>query len=200
MSCKVEPIRDKHKIRAMAAYLQSNDRTGKYYLLFILGINTALRIGDLLKISYDDIFQENGKFREYVSLKEQKTRKAKKIKLNDATRQALTDYVKKHNLVSGEYFFYPSAPAVNKKTHIERWYAWIYLGKVANTLGIKNFGTHSLRKTFAYHYYKKTKDIGVLMELFNHANQDITMRYIGINQDKLDTVYAEIGNLYEDKE
>ena len=63
-------------------------------------------------------------------------------------------------------------------------------------MGIQNFGTHSLRKTFGYHYYKNTKDIATLMQVFNHGSQNITLRYIGIEQEDLDKVYIEVEEYY----
>ena len=50
-------------------------------------------------------------------------------------------------------------------------------------------GTHTLRKTFGYHYYKKFKDIAMLQKIFNHSNPAITLNYIGIEQDKIDESY-----------
>ena len=49
-----------------------------------------------------------------------------------------------------------------------------------------------MRKTFGYHYYKKTKDVATLMELFNHSHESITLRYIGITQDTISQVYKNI--------
>jgi len=54
-----------------------------------------------------------------------------------------------------------------------------------------------MRKTFAYHYYKKTKDIALLMNLFNHSSQSVTLRYIGINQDVInDSISKVMRNLF----
>ena len=50
---------------------------------------------------------------------------------------------------------------------------WI-LKTAAIECGIENIGTHSMRKTFGYHYYKKTKDVAMLMDLFNHSSPAIT--------------------------
>ncbi|SKC04755.1 Phage integrase family protein [Lysinibacillus sp. AC-3] len=47
-------------------------------------------------------------------------------------------------------------------------------------------GTHTLRKTFGYHFYLKSKDIVALQALFNHSSPETTLRYVGINQDVLD--------------
>ena len=48
-------------------------------------------------------------------------------------------------------------------------------------------GTHTLRKTFGYHFYQEKKDIALLQTIFNHSTPSVTMRYIGINQDIIDS-------------
>ena len=50
-----------------------------------------------------------------------------------------------------------------------------------------------MRKTFGYHQYKKSKDVAMLMELFNHASPAITLRYIGIKQDQQDKAMSNFG-------
>ncbi|MCJ2173246.1 hypothetical protein C7M22_00288 [Bacillus velezensis] len=47
---------------------------------------------------------------------------------------------------------------------------------------LDNIGTHTLRKTFGYHFYRQTKDVAMLQEIFNHSDQRTTLRYIGINR------------------
>lgn len=54
----VEPIRDKAKIKQMYLYL--NEKNSKYGLLFKFGLNTGLRISDLLPIRVKDIFNSHG--------------------------------------------------------------------------------------------------------------------------------------------
>ncbi|MFU0836856.1 MAG: tyrosine-type recombinase/integrase [Lactiplantibacillus plantarum] len=49
-----------------------------------------------------------------------------------------------------------------------------------------DIGTHTLRKTFGYHYYQKTRDIAGLMMIFNHSSEQVTKRYIGIERDNLE--------------
>ena len=62
----------------------------------------------------------------------------------------------------------------------------------ANTLKIGidyKIGTHTLRKTFGYHHYKKFKDVALLQKIFNHSSPAITLRYIGIDQEEIDESY-----------
>ena len=62
--------------------------------------------------------------------------------------------------------------------------------EVCNDVGINyKVGTHSLRKTFGYHHYIKFKDIAILQKILNHSSTSITLRYIGIEQDRIDESY-----------
>ena len=61
----VEPIRDKKKIDAMKRYLKGKNI--RDYVLFVLGINSGLRISDLLNLKVEDV---QGK--ERITLKEKK--------------------------------------------------------------------------------------------------------------------------------
>ena len=57
--------------------------------------------------------------------------------------------------------------------------------KLGMEMGRDDFGTHTMRKTFGYHYYRQTHDIATLMAIFNHSSQQITKRYIGITEDEI---------------
>jgi len=53
----------------------------------------------------------------------------------------------------------------------------------------EKIGTHSMRKTFGYHHYQQFKDVVLLQKIFNHSSPQITLRYIGIEQDQIDYSY-----------
>ncbi|MGD1370745.1 tyrosine-type recombinase/integrase, partial [Enterococcus faecium] len=57
--------------------------------------------------------------------------------------------------------------------------------KTAESLDLDYIGTHTLRKTFGYTYYQKTKDLASLMKILNHSSQSITLKYIGIEEEEL---------------
>jgi len=180
----VEPIREKNKIKLMFMYL--NQKDPKYGLIFKFGLNTGLRISDILPLKVSDVFTSSGEFRNYLVLKEMKTKKEKKIKLNDALRKRLISYIKEKNLTFNDYLF-PS----KKGGHIGRIQAYRVLKEAADLVGIENFGTHSLRKTWGYWTYKMSRyNIGLIMDTFNHSSQSITLRYIGVNQDQKDELYS----------
>ena len=69
------PIRKKEDINLIKEYYLKN---GKYrdYALFVVGINTSLRISDILNMRWNDIYDfEYQRFREHLFLNEQKTGK-----------------------------------------------------------------------------------------------------------------------------
>jgi len=169
----------------MYFYLHGKDP--KYGLLFKVGLNTGLRISDILPLRVCDIYNERGSFKEYLVVKEKKTGKEKKIKLNEAIRKAICAYVTTNQFSGDSFLFY------SKKSggHILRIQAYKVLKEAAELCGVENFGTHSMRKTWGYWTYKASKfNIGLIMETFNHSSQYVTLRYIGVNQDQKDELYS----------
>jgi len=180
----VEPIRNKVKIKQMYHYLAGKEP--KYGLLFKFGLNTGLRISDILPVKLKDIYNENGEFRDYFILKEKNTEKWRKIKLNNSLRKDIEAYVKDENLIPDSYLF-----SSKKGNYLGRIQAYRVLKEAAEIMGIENFGTHSMRKTWGYWTYKISKyNIGLIMDTFNHSSQNITLRYIGVNQDQKDELYS----------
>ena len=74
---------------------------------------------------------------------------------------------------------------------MDRFGAYYILKTACKAVNLKEkIGTHTMRKTFGYHHYKKFKDIAMLQKIFNHSSPAITLRYIGIEQDQIDESYA----------
>lgn len=208
----VEPIRNKEKIEEMKetlGYVKEN-ATSKQYLeaqrnrfLFVFGINVGLRISDIVRLRISDLLDNDANIKEHLELKEQKTNKSKKIRINAGLAKEIEEYIKKllkimynislerikidnetkqkYDEIKENYLFFS-----NKGGHLTRIQAYRILNTAAEKCGISNFGSHSLRKTFGYWHYKQDSDIVVLMELFNHSAPSVTLRYIGMNQDILD--------------
>ncbi|MFT8871515.1 MAG: tyrosine-type recombinase/integrase [Sporolactobacillus sp.] len=180
---KVEPIRSKAKIKAVYQYLYHKD--AKYGTLFKLGVNTGLRISDLIDLRLSDIFNEQLAFREHLILKEKKTNKEKRIKLNDTVRDCLSAYIKSRPFDYQGYLFYSK-----KGGHIGRIQVYRVLREAGTALDVENIGTHSMRKTWGYWTYKMSRyNIGLIMDTLNHSAPAITLRYIGIDQDQKDDLY-----------
>lgn len=177
----VEPIRDKKTIESMRRQLKGIDE--KYGLLFTLGMNTGLRVSDLLKLTVNDVSNSD-----HVTITEQKTDKKKTFYLNSKLRKEVKDYLKNSHLDEDDYLFCSRKRDENGKSKpISRVQAYRVLNEAADAVGIKEpIGTHTMRKTFGFHYYKRTHDVATLQKIFNHSAPSITLRYIGIEQDQID--------------
>ncbi|WP_214873267.1 tyrosine-type recombinase/integrase, partial [Exiguobacterium sp. s140] len=77
-------------------------------------------------------------------------------------------------------------PSKKTKEPISRVQAYRIMKEAGEALGMENVGTHSLRKSFGYHFYQKNKDIAMLQDIFNHSSERVTKIYIGIAQDEID--------------
>jgi len=170
----VEPIRDPRQIRAMKEHLLH--QSYRNYFLFVFGINSGLRIGDILPLRVMDVVHTS-----YLTIQEQKTGSTRKVRMTAAIRQEIEKYTK--GLADSDYLF----PSREGNQPISRVMAWKIMNDAARAVGIEGaIGTHTLRKTFGYHFYQQTKDVAMLQEIFGHSAPSITLRYIGINDDMMD--------------
>jgi len=171
----VQPVREKEKIDEIKTELKKSGY--RDYLLFVTGINTGLRISDLIKLKVKDIRNNT-----HVIITEQKTGKQKRFLINPNLTAIMNEYIK--NLPDEEYIF-KSRQGGNKP--ITRVQAYRIINNAVRKSGVADqVGTHTLRKTFGYHHYQLYKDIAVLQDIFNHSAPSITLRYIGINDDMKD--------------
>ncbi|MBC6695233.1 site-specific integrase [Terrisporobacter mayombei] len=169
----VQPIRDKNVLNDFKKELLKISY--RDYMLFTIGINTGLRIGDLLSLKVEDV-----RARTHIIITEQKTGKYKRFLINDMLRIEINKYIE--GMRQEEYLF------KSKKTDkpISRVQAYRILNKVADKLGIEEIGCHSMRKAFGYFHYQQYKDVAILQSIFNHSSPSITLRYIGIMDDNKD--------------
>lgn len=185
----VEPIRDEKKIEDMKVYLKGQDL--RNYALFTVGINVALRISDLLGLTWSDVLNENRKGFKPIKLKEGKTGKSRDIKLNKTAQKALRELLDSLDTYDMDDFIFKSREAQNRP--ITRQQALNVLKNAAAAVGIKeNVGTHTLRKTWGYHAWKNGFNPALIMETLNHANLSVTKRYLGIRQDEINDLYENL--------
>ena len=169
----VSPIRDKSKIKEIRDLLK--DRNKRDWFLFSLGISTGLRISDLRTLRVSDVEDKT-----HITIKEQKTKKRKKIKLNESVRAMIVEYIQDMN--EDDYLF--KSRQGNKP--LGRNQCGNIISAIGKEVGLDSLGTHTLRKSFGYWHYKEFKNIAILMTIFNHSSQSVTMKYLGIEQDEMD--------------
>lgn len=172
MTYNVQPLRTENEINDFLFCLRRNKNVPRDVFLFLLGINTGLRMSDLVSLKKKDITYDKN-----PRIIEKKTGKTRTLYLG-SLQDIIRDYTK--NIPDDAYLF-PST----RGGHLEVNTVYQMFQKAANLLDRQDIGTHTLRKTFGYHYYKRTKDIATLMEIFGHSSEKITKRYIGINDDEI---------------
>ena len=178
----VQPIRDKEQIEKVKQILRAKNT--RDLLLFVFGINSALRIGDLLSLRKRDVIDGR------VTIIEEKTGKRKEFPLNNAIMDILKDYLPTLN--DDEFLFRSRQANKNGDKVISRQQAYTILTKAFKDAGIKvNCGSHTMRKTYGYWNYKKYKDVAKLQKVLNHSAPSVTLRYIGIDQEEIDNMYKD---------
>ena len=180
-SIKVEPIRNLEDIKAIKQLLQNKPRD---LLLFTIGINNGLRIGDILKLKVKQV--QGLKPGETLRIREQKTDKDNILLINKAVHRELANYLGIARLEPDDYLFKSkkgSGPiTVSAANRLVK--SWC---KAINLRG--NYGTHSLRKTFGYiQRIKYGVGFEVLCKRFNHSSPAVTMRYLGIEDKEVNGI------------
>ena len=172
----VEPIRKKKDIQNVENYLKK--KNFRNYIIFVFGINTGLRVSDILGLNVSDVFDKT-----YVEIIEKKTGKYKRFPLNNKLKTLLEKYLINKNI---------NEPLFTSLKHcrLDRSQVYRFLNEACNNCNIRaNIGTHTMRKTFGYHHYKKFNDVVLLQKILNHSSPSITLRYIGISQEEIDISY-----------
>ena len=182
------PIRDKHQVRAIADYFRRRGQL-RNLVLFILGIHTALRVSDLLELTWDHVYDfARGCVRSSIEVIEKKTHKAATITLNKDAVNAIA-LLATQSAQKGHFVI--ENPLTGKS--ISRIQAYRIVRAAAEALQFQNrVSCHSLRKTFGYHAWKSGVSPVVIMEIYNHSSLAVTRRYLGVTQDDKDSAYMSL--------
>ena len=185
------PIRKKEEIKILKQHFL-NLREYRNYALFVVGINTALRISDLLKLKWIDVYDfEKNVYLSHIYVTEQKTKKISCVALNNNCMEALS-LLKSYEqpILKSDFIFFSGN---NKSRPISRNRAYNIIKKAATCNHIEgNISCHSLRKTFGYHAWKSGAPSALIMQIYNHSHIEITKRYLSIDQDDKDELFLSI--------
>lgn len=140
------------------------------YLIFLIQLNTGLRIGDVLSLKRKN-FDGN-----YLKIIEQKTGKLQNRKINKEILEKIESYCSFNKIGQNDQIFSIKVRWVQK-----------YLQKITGIIGINMISTHSFRKTYAHlQYINSNHNIELVRRLLNHSSISITQRYLGITDNEVD--------------
>lgn len=178
-SATVEPLRSREAITQIKAAIADRPRD---LALFVLGIHFGLRGTDLLGLRWYNLMGPDKKIRQVVEVTEQKTGNVRRIAVSETVRRCLLVWQRESG-DGTEAFVFPnqSKTAMTIQRLHQLVNEWARLAKVDG-----HFGSHTLRKTYGHFLYKQGTDICLLMKMFGHSSQAITLRYIGIEQRAID--------------
>ncbi|WP_045521943.1 tyrosine-type recombinase/integrase [Neobacillus niacini] len=173
----VEALRDIKQINAIKKYLKKHSE--RDYVLFVFGINTGLKISEMLDIRVGDILEKEDCVKNFYLYPHHET--LKEVYLNLKVKQALLHYVESRQLTIEDFLFKSS----KTEKPITRQQAYRIIHQAAEAIGIEGkIGTNSMRKTFGFHAYKRGIAISLLQKHFNHSTPSETLKYLGIAKDE----------------
>ena len=211
----VQPLKDLQDIAFVKDYLLN--KTNRYsqthlrdYTLFVLGINFARRIGDLLDITVEDVLHKNNTFKDKVYFLNSKSKIQQTNYLMPQIKEILKLYFKQHprlldnrknhlfpsrqskrNLYTGgiESMGYDNAYKIFKDIEKE-------INKTKNDNDKLHIATHTMRKTKATQYvFNNIEDQYALMrasKMLGHKDIATTMHYLGLDEAEIKKVFEDV--------
>jgi integrase len=181
-----KPITSVERVWDIQDYLKAKNE--RHYILFMVGVTTGYRAGDLVKLQVRNIREaiERKEFVIYESKKmnskniREKNRKPRRVELLPGVAKILNDYIK--GKPEFDYVF-KSRKGLNKNIGVKA--ASNILHEAGIYFGLEQISAHSMRKTYAYKIYNDNdKDILVVKELLGHSSIEETKLYLGLDQEK----------------
>lgn len=172
----VNPIKDVEQIYTIKTILQKQSQ--RDLLLFVLGINTGIKISDLLFLKVEDVW-DGTKMKEFLYIRDEKSDRKQAFYLNSQVEMVLKTYLAHLNYRNTDFLF----KSKKNEQPITRQQAYRIINHAAKEAGVSGkIGTHTLRKTFGYHALQKGIAISILMSIYHHQSPAETLRYLGVEK------------------
>lgn len=181
------PIKDLRMVNRWLSIAKKHDAGRKrggvsWYLLLLLGFNTALRVGDLCALRVKDV-----RGRERVRVIAEKTDKQSNIKLQTAVQTAIDRALKGKRDDDYVLTSRQRGRKDGRQKPISRQRCYAIIKEIAAEAGFEDHvGCHTMRKTFAWFFYQECGDLAKLQKVLNHSSQEATIHYLGLDQQAID--------------
>lgn len=191
-----KPITTTDKVLDIQDYLKYKNK--RDYVLFLLGVTTGYRAGDLVRLKVRDIKEAlirkeftiyEGKKMNSKNIRE-KNRRPRTVEIIPGVAKVLKEYIQDKK--DYEYIF-SSRKGINKPIGVQA--VSNILKQAGSYFDLYDITAHSMRKTYAYKIYiESDKDIVAVKELLGHRSIDETKRYIGLDKEKYHQYSKSLGD------
>ena len=163
----VAPIKEEETLQKFKETLMKMG--DKYYIMFEIGVGTGMQLQDILKLKVKDV-RDKDEIQASIGTKEI----VRTFRFSEDLQESIRKFTEGKDPESYLILGHASSPEP-----LSREQAYRALKSAGRNIGLTSIGAQTMRKTFAWRYYKETGDIYYLQNLLNHASPSITYRYIG---------------------
>lgn len=172
---RVEFLTDEEKFRLIETATEESE----WRAAVLVALNCGLRLGELIGLKWEDIdligknlWVQRSDWQGHVDIP--KSGKSRTIPLN----QEVIEGLRRIRSLKGEWVF--SRPDGTRRNKDEFASA---LERIRKRAGLRGFGWHMLRHTFASHLACKNIPMHVIKDLLGHSSLTMTMRYAHLGED-----------------
>lgn len=191
------PIKQPSKVLDIQDYLK--ERNERDYVLFLLGVTTGFRAGDLVVLQIRDV--KAALKAGYFRIMEGKKANSKNIrKSNRVPREAVVvsklEKVLKNYITGKKDYEYMFPSRKGSYDHIGVARVSTILKEAGEAFGLDNITAHSMRKTYAYRIFIESDyNIVVVKEMLGHSSIEETKRYLGLDRRDYDNYSRSLNSL-----
>ncbi|GAF40781.1 putative integrase recombinase (putative) [Agrilactobacillus composti DSM 18527 = JCM 14202] len=167
----VKPLKSTQEINDLLSAIDTMTFAKRNRFLFLLGINTGLQASDLVRMHVSDILYSSAPI-----VFEETTRRPRQLHL-EAIQAQIKTYTQG---MAPSYWLFPSRKR-NKQgyvDHIKVRAVYQMFQVLAKLTDRQDLGTQTMRKTYGYFYYLRTKNLANLQQQFNQSTAAYTLQYI----------------------
>ena len=158
--------------------LRSLNVPDHHRLLFELGMNTGLRLSELLSLKTTDVFTEQGNPVHVIRARRLKKRSSTNIYSNIPVSTSLRRYLKGYAPPETEYLFQGEKGGPINRVTADRW-----LSSLFGLAGIQGASSHSMRRTFLSAMSRAGVPIRTIQEISGHSNLQELYTYLQVSDD-----------------
>jgi integrase len=172
-------------------------------LLFVMGINTPLRVNELLRLKVGDVVDKEGNILSVISFHAKKTDKITSIPLNDTVRMTMEDYPplkfdREATLFPAQKNYKRLKNSPKNRIPLSSTQVYRILRAAAEEAGLTKVGTETLRKTFGYQLYQKTGRLGIVQQVLNQDSAAHLIQLIGLTPENQEDIDEDMKRAYLD--